>query len=171
MLRTLQISRSLATRSFSTTRYALDVKVKTLSPGDGKTFPKKGDTVTMHYVGTLLDSGKKFDSSRDRGSPFQTRIGVGQVIKGWDEGVPKLSLGEKATLTCSPDYAYGNQAVGGGKIALWLASALEDLPLMEVPPEQSFPPTHLWCLSLYFVSIKMMSPTKSSPQVELLKIN
>lgn len=61
----------------------------------GKTFPKPGDTVTIHYVGTLLN-GNKFDSSRDRGDPFVTQIGVGRVIKGWDEGVPQLSLGEKA---------------------------------------------------------------------------
>ena len=57
-------------------------------------------------VGTLQD-GSKFDSSRDRGSPFETQIGVGRVIKGWDEGVPQLSLGEKAILTATPDYAYG----------------------------------------------------------------
>jgi FK506-binding protein 1 len=62
----------------------------------------------MHYVGTLLD-GKQFDSSRDRGSPFETEIGVGKVIKGWDEGVPRLSLGEKAILTATPDYAYGSR--------------------------------------------------------------
>ncbi|KAG6812113.1 FK506 binding protein proline rotamase rapamycin-binding protein [Tricholoma furcatifolium] len=64
------------------------------------------DTVTIHYVGTL-QSGKKFDSSRDRGDPFETEIGVGKVIKGWDEGVPQLSLGQKAVLTATPDYAYG----------------------------------------------------------------
>ncbi|WP_261570720.1 FKBP-type peptidyl-prolyl cis-trans isomerase [Frankia gtarii] len=85
----------------------MGVSVKTLSPGDGKTFPKKGDTVTIHYVGTLLGSGKQFDSSRDRGEPFKTEIGVGRVIKGWDEGVPQLSLGEKAVLTITPDYGYG----------------------------------------------------------------
>jgi hypothetical protein len=60
--------------------------------------------VTIHYVGTLASDGSKFDSSRDRGSPFKTQIGVGKVIKGWDEGVPQLSVGEKAILTCSPDY-------------------------------------------------------------------
>ncbi|KJE19357.1 FKBP-type peptidyl-prolyl cis-trans isomerase [Frankia torreyi] len=75
-------------------------------PGDGKTFPKAGDTVTVHYVGTLLD-GKQFDSSRDRGVPFTTEIGVGKVIKGWDEGIPQLSVGEKAVLTVTPDYGYG----------------------------------------------------------------
>ncbi|KAI9058066.1 peptidyl-prolyl cis-trans isomerase [Trametes sanguinea] len=82
------------------------VTVDVITPGDGKTFPRKGDTVRIHYVGTLLD-GKKFDSSRDRGAPFETEIGVGKVIKGWDEGVPQLSLGEKAILTATPDYAYG----------------------------------------------------------------
>ncbi|KAI0711598.1 hypothetical protein C8Q76DRAFT_797876 [Earliella scabrosa] len=82
------------------------VTVESITPGDGKNFPRRGDKVTIHYVGTLLD-GKKFDSSRDRGAPFETEIGVGKVIKGWDEGVPQLSLGEKAILTATPDYAYG----------------------------------------------------------------
>ncbi|KAL1411285.1 FK506 binding protein proline rotamase rapamycin-binding protein [Vanrija albida] len=85
----------------------MGVTIERISPGDGKTFPKKGDKVTIHYVGTLEKDGSKFDSSRDRGSPFQCQIGVGQVIKGWDEGVPQLSLGEKAILTATPDYAYG----------------------------------------------------------------
>lgn len=84
----------------------MGVTIERITPGDGKTFPKKGDKVTIHYVGTLLD-GKVFDSSRDRGSPFCTEIGVGKVIKGWDEGVPQLSLGEKAFLIATPDYAYG----------------------------------------------------------------
>ncbi|CAO5188148.1 Peptidyl-prolyl cis-trans isomerase [Frankia sp. AiPs1] len=85
----------------------MGVSIETLSPGDGKTFPKKGDTVTIHYVGTLR-SGKVFDSSRDRGTPFTTEIGVGRVIQGWDEGVPQLSLGQKAILTITWDYAYGD---------------------------------------------------------------
>ncbi|KAH7921769.1 peptidyl-prolyl cis-trans isomerase [Leucogyrophana mollusca] len=84
----------------------MSLEVKTISPGDGINFPKAGDKVTIHYVGTLLD-GTKFDSSRDRGKPFVTEIGRSKVIRGWDEGVPKLSLGEKAVLTAPPDYAYG----------------------------------------------------------------
>ncbi|KAG9007524.1 FK506 binding protein proline rotamase rapamycin-binding protein [Tulasnella sp. JGI-2019a] len=66
------------------------------------------DKVTIHYVGTLTD-GTKFDSSRDRNDPFVTEIGVGKVIKGWDEGVVQLSVGQKAVLTCTPDYAYGSR--------------------------------------------------------------
>lgn len=90
----------------------MGVTVATIAPGDGKTFPKAGDTVTIHYVGTL-ETGKKFDSSRDRGSPFKTRIGVGSVIRGWDEGVPQLSLGETAILTITGDYAYGAKGFPG----------------------------------------------------------
>ncbi|ORY82918.1 FK506 binding protein [Leucosporidium creatinivorum] len=112
MLGSLTSTTRLAARSFSSSALRAGVKVESLSPGDGKTFPKVGDTVTMHYKGTLMN-GQKFDASYDRGTPFQTKIGVGMVIKGWDEGVPKISLGEKAKLTCTPDYAYGNRAVGG----------------------------------------------------------
>ncbi|GAA6048391.1 hypothetical protein JCM3770_003735, partial [Rhodotorula araucariae] len=85
----------------------MGVTVETISPGDGQNFPKKGDRVQIHYLGTLQSTGAKFDSSLDRGQPFETAIGVGQVIKGWDEGVPQLSLGQKARLICTPDYAYG----------------------------------------------------------------
>lgn len=57
----------------------MGVTVETISPGDGKNFPVKGDNVQIHYVGTLQTNGSKFDSSRDRGKPFQCKIGVGQV--------------------------------------------------------------------------------------------
>ncbi|KAJ3033476.1 hypothetical protein HK097_004829 [Rhizophlyctis rosea] len=85
-----------------------------IKPGDGQNFPKKGDTVTMHYDGTFTNGGGKFDSSYDRGSPFVTKIGVGQVIKGWDEGVPQMSLGEKAKLDITYDYAYGERGHPAG---------------------------------------------------------
>ncbi|KAK3286318.1 FK506 binding protein proline rotamase rapamycin-binding protein [Cymbomonas tetramitiformis] len=84
----------------------MGVTVETITPGDGKTFPSAGKTVTVHYTGTLTD-GSKFDSSRDKGRPFQFNIGAGQVIKGWDEGVMQMSLGQRAKLTCTHDYAYG----------------------------------------------------------------
>lgn len=90
----------------------MGVEVQRISPGDGN-FPKTGQTVSVHYTGTL-ENGKKFDSSRDRGSPLDFKLGKGQVIKGWDEGVAQLSKGERAKLICSPDYAYGSQGVGNG---------------------------------------------------------
>ena len=65
------------------------------------------------YIAGTLTNGKKFDSSRDRGKPFKFKIGKGQVIRGWDEGVAKMSVGERAKLTCSPDYAYGESGHPG----------------------------------------------------------
>ncbi|KAM4691546.1 peptidyl-prolyl cis-trans isomerase FKBP1A [Rhinophrynus dorsalis] len=84
----------------------MGVQLETITPGDGRTFPKKGQTVVVHYVGSLED-GKKFDSSRDRDKPFKFRIGRQEVIRGWEEGVAQMSVGQRARLTCSPDYAYG----------------------------------------------------------------
>merc|ERR1712083_810536 len=75
--------------------------------GDGTTFPAAGDTVTVHYTATLQSDGKKFDSSHDRGAPFSTEIGVGKVIKGFDEGVLQMSQGEKAKLMVTADRAFG----------------------------------------------------------------
>ncbi|CAK0900206.1 unnamed protein product [Prorocentrum cordatum] len=72
--------------------------VETVSLGDGETFPRRGDRLTMHYVGKLASTGVQFDSSRERGEPFRCQIGVRQVIAGWDYGVMKMSLGERAIL-------------------------------------------------------------------------
>ncbi|CBZ53099.1 Peptidylprolyl isomerase D (Cyclophilin D),related [Neospora caninum Liverpool] len=78
---------------------------KILKEGDGPT-PQPGEEVVVHYTGTLLD-GTKFDSSRDRDSPFKFIIGEGQVISGWDLGVMKMKRGERAMLTIQPGYGYG----------------------------------------------------------------
>jgi len=72
---------------------------------------KKGDYLTMHYVGTLAD-GTKFDSSRDRGKPFNFQLGSGQVIKGWDEGIVGMKIGELRRLVIPADMAYGDNAMG-----------------------------------------------------------
>jgi hypothetical protein len=74
------------------------LELEEVTPGDGNNFPKAGDKLRMHYVGKLLKDGSQFDSSRDRGQPFEFTIGVGQVIKGWDEGIMKMSLGERGLL-------------------------------------------------------------------------
>mmetsp|Transcript_62011 Transcript_62011/g.162519 ORF Transcript_62011/g.162519 Transcript_62011/m.162519 type:complete len:147 (-) Transcript_62011:60-500(-) len=87
--------------------------LKVLKAGDGKTFPQAGDTLSMHYTGTLASSGKKFDSSRDRNQPFEFQIGVGQVISGWDTGVMKMSLGERGVLHVPSSMGYGAHGAGG----------------------------------------------------------
>ena len=89
------------------------VKIDIVKEGDGKTFPKEGDSVTIHYTGTLIKGGSKFDSSVDRGEPFTCHIGVGEVIQGWDEAIPKLSVGTKAVIDIPSDKAYGSRGAGG----------------------------------------------------------
>lgn len=105
-----------------------------VTPGDGKTFPKKGDVVTMHYVGKFKD-GKIFDSSRKRGQPFKTVIGVGRVIKGWDEGVPSMSLGESAILNIHPEYGYGIR--GAGASIPPNSELVFEVELLEITPKSS----------------------------------
>ncbi len=87
------------------------LKYVELKEGDGAS-PKTGQTVVVHYTGTLED-GTKFDSSRDRNSPFQFKIGVGQVIKGWDEGVGTMKVGERRKLIIPPELGYGARGAGG----------------------------------------------------------
>lgn len=87
-----------------------EVKIEEIQTGNGSEV-KTGDTVVMHYKGTLED-GTTFDSSYDRGEPFETPIGVGAVIKGWDMGVPGMKVGGKRKLTIPASLAYGDQGVG-----------------------------------------------------------
>ena len=77
-----------------------------LKAGNGVT-PKAGDNITVHCTGILAESNKKFWSTLDDNKPFAFRVGLGQVIKGWDEGMMQMSVGEEAELTMTGDYAYG----------------------------------------------------------------
>ncbi|MGD1921987.1 MAG: FKBP-type peptidyl-prolyl cis-trans isomerase [Pleurocapsa sp.] len=87
------------------------LKYIVIEEGDGAS-PQTGENVTVHYTGTLED-GSKFDSSRDRNRPFSFKIGVGQVIKGWDEGVADMKVGDRRTLIIPPELGYGARGAGG----------------------------------------------------------
>lgn len=87
------------------------LKYVELKEGTGAT-PQTGQTVVVHYTGTL-ENGTKFDSSRDRNQPFSFKLGVGQVIKGWDEGLSTMKVGGRRQLTIPPELGYGARGAGG----------------------------------------------------------
>jgi len=87
-----------------------ELRAEIVKQGEGQE-AKKGDKVTVHYVGVLED-GTKFDSSLDRGQPFQFTLGVGQVIQGWDLGVVGMKIGEVRRLYIPSAYGYGEQGAG-----------------------------------------------------------
>jgi FKBP-type peptidyl-prolyl cis-trans isomerase len=87
------------------------MKIEKIASGDGAQ-PRTGDTVTVHYTGWLTD-GTKFDSSVDRNEPFTFVLGNGQVIRGWDEGVAGMRVGDRARLTIPPELAYGSEGCPG----------------------------------------------------------
>jgi FKBP-type peptidyl-prolyl cis-trans isomerase len=86
------------------------LKYQDLKEGTGDA-AKKGDNVQVHYTGWLKD-GTKFDSSKDRGDPFEFELGAGKVIKGWDEGVAGMKVGGKRKLIIPPDLGYGKRGAG-----------------------------------------------------------
>ena len=85
--------------------------IEDLVVGNGDT-ATAGQTVSVHYTGWLTD-GKKFDSSVDRNDPFEFRLGAGQVIPGWDQGVAGMQIGGKRKLTIPPELGYGSRGAGG----------------------------------------------------------
>lgn len=115
---TVQAVRAVNARRFDHSNVCMRcgsfVEVDTIKLGDDKTYPKAGQTVSVHYTGRLWDGGKVFDSSRGfLKGPFKFEFGAGEVIKAWDIGVARMSVGEKAKLTCSSDMAYGGKGAPG----------------------------------------------------------
>lgn len=95
--------------------------------------PKKGNHVIVHYTGWLSNNGEpgqKFDSSLDRHEPFTFILGVGQVIKGWDESVANMKVGEKRRVIIPPELAYGNRAIG--KIIPANSTLIFDIELLQI---------------------------------------
>ena len=99
----------MAEAETKTTASGLQITVIEVGTGDTA---KAGKTAVVHYTGWLLD-GTKFDSSVDRGTPFEFPLGAGRVIKGWDEGVATMNIGGKVELIIPPDLAYGASGAGG----------------------------------------------------------
>ena len=89
---------------------AVKFSIEEIKVGDGEEV-RGGDYIVIHYLGTL-ENGTKFDSSYDRGQPFHTRIGVGEVIEGWDMGVIGMKVGGKRRLVIPPQLAYGDRKIG-----------------------------------------------------------
>ncbi len=104
------------------------LKYEQLQAGEGDT-AKAGQRVTVHYTGWLT-TGQKFDSSVDRNEPFQFNLGAGQVIRGWDEGVDGMLVGEKRKLTIPPQLGYG--AAGAGGVIPPNATLIFDVELIAV---------------------------------------
>lgn len=89
----------------------MELQIETLKEGIGEQEVKEGDSVTVHYTGTLED-GTKFDSSLDRGEPFTFTIGQGSVIPGWEQGLMGMKVGEQRKLTIPSNLGYGSQGAG-----------------------------------------------------------
>ena len=122
----------LAFQNFNQNNQPIDptgLVIEDLVVGSGPAV-KNGDTVSVHYTGTLLN-GQKFDSSRDRGEPFTFTIGVSQVIQGWQEGLIGMQAGGIRKLTIPPELAYGQQGAGNGAIPP-NSTLIFEIELMEI---------------------------------------
>ncbi|RAL11301.1 peptidylprolyl isomerase family protein FPR2 [Aspergillus homomorphus CBS 101889] len=99
---------ALATLTTATSELGIEVT----HPVECTRKTQKGDTVHMHYRGTLAADGSEFDASYKRGQPLVFPLGAGRVIKGWDQGLLDMCIGEKRTLTIPPEFGYGDRGVG-----------------------------------------------------------
>lgn len=118
-----------ANQSKSPEEKPMELDIKTTQDGTGTREVKSGDNISVHYTGKLED-GTKFDSSVDRGEPFDFVIGQGQVIQGWDQGLLGMKVGEKRTLTIPAELGYGSR--GAGDVIPPNATLIFDVELMAI---------------------------------------
>ncbi|MDD5463576.1 MAG: FKBP-type peptidyl-prolyl cis-trans isomerase [Candidatus Moranbacteria bacterium] len=107
----------------------MELEIKTTQEGTGDRVVKSGDNIAVHYTGKLTD-GTKFDSSVDRGTPFEFQIGQGMVIAGWEQGLLGMKVGEKRTLTIPAEMGYG--ARGAGAVIPPNATLIFDVELISI---------------------------------------
>jgi len=105
----------------------------TYKPDDCPVKAQTGDALKMHYTGTLFSNGNKFDSSHDRKQPLPLTLGVGQVIKGWDQGLQGMCVNEKRTLTIPSHLAYGSR--GFGNVIPANSALVFDVELVSLDPK------------------------------------
>ena len=105
-----------------------DLVITAVTEGDGAE-ATSGSTVSVHYVGVAHSTGEEFDASYNRGTPLQFRIGVGQVIQGWDQGVEGMKVGGRRQLVIPPHLGYGDRGAGGvikpGETLIFVVDLLE----------------------------------------------
>ncbi len=141
------------------------LKYKITEKGKGRQV-MPGDKATVHYTGKLLD-GTKFDSSKDRNQPFSFKVGAGQVIKGWDEGLTLLCVGDKAVLTIPANLAYGDRATGSIPAGSTLTFDIEVIDAKETPKATPFVVAGLDTVKMQsgLKFIKVKSGTGAKPTV------
>jgi peptidylprolyl isomerase len=105
-----------------------DLVIKDITIGDGEEATER-DRVSVHYVGVALSTGEEFDASYNRGTPLQFRLGIGQVIAGWDTGVQGMKVGGRRQLVIPPHLGYGDRGAGGaikgGETLIFVVDLLE----------------------------------------------
>lgn len=127
-----QVQQKQEDEMFTKTESGLKYKILKAAP-EGAEKPASGSTAVVHYTGWLEEDGKegrKFDSSVDRGQPFKFQVGIGQVIKGWDEGVLNMKVGEKCRFIIPPGLGYGARGAGG--VIPGNATLIFDVELLDI---------------------------------------
>ncbi|KAL2114959.1 hypothetical protein VTJ04DRAFT_10622 [Mycothermus thermophilus] len=114
-----------------------ELKIDVTLPVECDRKTQKGDTISVHYKGTLQSTGAKFDASYDRGQPFKFQLGAGMVIKGWDQGLLDMCIGEKRTLTIPPSLGYGDRSIGPIPAGSTLVFETELVGIEGVPKPES----------------------------------